>query len=87
MNKTKHILFLFHIYKLMTENGCFTLPRLTMKMEAGPTNDGIRPHVYTLSQPEVYSSKSYFIWYSLQWQICSNGILYPRVHCGLPLYI
>jgi len=35
MNRTKHILFVIHKHKLMTENGCFTLPRLTMKMEAG----------------------------------------------------
>jgi len=51
----------------MTENGCFTLPRLTMKMEAGPTKAGTCPHVYTMSHPKVYSSKSYFIWFFLQW--------------------
>jgi len=67
MNRTKHILFLIHKHKLMTENGCFTLPRLTMKMEAGPTKAGTCPHVYTMSHPKVYSSKSYFIWFFLQW--------------------
>jgi len=37
----------------MTENGCFTLARLTMKMEAGPAKADICPHVYTMSQPKV----------------------------------
>jgi len=31
-----------------------------MKMEAGPTKAGIRPHVHTMSQPKVISPGTFF---------------------------